>query len=42
MRKPELQMGFMSNEQLAEWFGIAKDTLRKYKKNLLHRLANFS
>ena len=42
MSKPELQMGFMSNEQLAAWFGVAKDTLRKKKKAMLIRLGNFA
>lgn len=42
MQKQELQMGYMSNEQLAAWFGVAKDTLRKKKKLMLPKLESFA
>ena len=42
MNQPTLEVGFMPNEALAAWFGVAKDTLRKKKKNLLLRLGNFA
>lgn len=32
----------MSNEELAAWFGVAKDTLRKKKKTMLPRLDSFA
>lgn len=42
MKKPELRIGFIPNEELAKWFGVAKDTLRKKKKTMLPRLNNFA
>ena len=42
MQKQELQMGYMSNEQIAAWFGVAKDTLRKKKKLMLPKLESFA
>ena len=42
MDQPTLEVGFMPNEALAAWFGVAKDTLRKKKKTMLPRLKSFA
>ena len=42
MNQPTLEVGFMPNEALAAWFGVAKDTLRKKKKTMLPRLKSFA
>ena len=42
MNQPTLEVGFMPNEALAAWFGVAKDTLRKKKKLMLPKLESFA